>query len=167
MIKGWDDGLLGICPGEKRKLTIPSRLGYGDMGAGDRIPPKSTLIFEVECIGLEDGPAPQNIFKEIDTDNDNQLSREELSEYLKNQVPAGEGNPDQDKLVEDIFQHEDQDKNGYISHEEFSGPKHDELWAVAEVASLFFLPLKEYLNIFLINKSSCKDSCNVKSKLSK
>jgi len=35
--------------------------------------------------------------------------------------------PEQDKLVEEIFQHEDQDKNGYISHEEFSGPKHDEL----------------------------------------
>lgn len=32
-----------------------------------------------------------------------------------------------DKLVEEIFQHEDKDKNGYISHEEFSGPKHDEL----------------------------------------
>ena len=35
--------------------------------------------------------------------------------------------PDQDKLVEEIFQHEDQDKNGFISHDEFSGPKHDEL----------------------------------------
>ena len=34
---------------------------------------------------------------------------------------------DQDKLVEEIFSHEDKDKDGYISHEEFSGPKHDEL----------------------------------------
>ena len=34
---------------------------------------------------------------------------------------------DQDKLVEEIFSHEDQDKDGYISHSEFSGPKHDEL----------------------------------------
>ena len=33
----------------------------------------------------------------------------------------------QDKLVEEIFSHEDKDKDGYISHEEFSGPKHDEL----------------------------------------
>lgn len=33
-----------------------------------------------------------------------------------------------DKLVEEIFQHEDKDRNGFISHEEFSGPKHDELW---------------------------------------
>jgi len=79
VIKGWDDGLLGICPGEKRKLTIPSHLGYGDIGAGDRIPPKSTLVFEVECTGVEDGPVPQNIFKEIDSNNDNQISREEVS----------------------------------------------------------------------------------------
>lgn len=35
--------------------------------------------------------------------------------------------PEQDKLVEDIFQHEDRDRNGFISHDEFSGPKHDEL----------------------------------------
>lgn len=34
---------------------------------------------------------------------------------------------DNDKLVEEIFQHEDKDKNGFISHDEFSGPKHDEL----------------------------------------
>ena len=34
---------------------------------------------------------------------------------------------DQDKLVEEIFSHEDKDKDGFISHEEFSGPKHDEL----------------------------------------
>ena len=131
VIKGWDEGLLGVCPGERRKLTIPSHLGYGDIGAGELIPPKSTLIFEVECLAIEDGPAPVNIFKEIDLNNDNQLSREELSDYLKKQVPEGAAGthdlPDQDKLVEDIFQHEDRDKNGFISHEEFSGPKHDEL----------------------------------------
>ena len=56
-----------------------------------------------------------------------------VSSYLKKQMPeaakAGVKDlPDQDKLVEEIFQHEDQDKNGFISHQEFSGPKHDELW---------------------------------------
>ena len=33
----------------------------------------------------------------------------------------------QDKLIEEIFSHDDKDKDGYISHDEFSGPKHDEL----------------------------------------
>lgn len=129
VIKGWDQGLIGICPGEKRKLHIPSDLAYGDVGAGDLIPPKSSLVFEVECVSIEDGPPLINIFKEIDSDKDNQLSRDELSEYLKKQVPEGTNAdmPDQDKLVEDIFLHEDKDKDGFISHDEFSGPKHDEL----------------------------------------
>lgn len=43
------------------------------------------------------------------------------SEEVKNMLA------DHDKLVEEIFQHEDKDKNGFISHDEFSGPKHDEL----------------------------------------
>lgn len=60
----------------------------------------------------------------------------QVSEYLKKQMVAADGGEtdevknmlqEHDKLVEEIFQHEDKDKNGYISHDEFSGPKHDEL----------------------------------------
>merc|ERR1712025_681517 len=52
VIKGWDQGLLAMCAGEKRKLVIPPDLGYGDSGAGDKIPGGSVLIFEVELTKL-------------------------------------------------------------------------------------------------------------------
>lgn len=53
VIKGWDQGLLGTCVGEKRRLVIPSDLAYGKSGAGDTIPPDATLIFETELIKIE------------------------------------------------------------------------------------------------------------------
>lgn len=55
VIRGWDEGVVGMLIGEKRELKIAPELGYGDRGAGAVIPPGATLLFEVELLGLE-GP---------------------------------------------------------------------------------------------------------------
>ncbi|GMH96406.1 hypothetical protein TrVE_jg5658 [Triparma verrucosa] len=52
VIQGWDRGLSNMCVGEKRKLTIPSDLGYGETGAGNDIKPGDTLVFEVELLDI-------------------------------------------------------------------------------------------------------------------
>ena len=97
VIKGWDQGLLDMCVGEKRVLTIPPELGYGSSGAGNDIPGGATLKFEVECIrigGAGDAPKEPNIFAEIDTDADGNISYKEMETWFKDkrgqeEIPKG------------------------------------------------------------------------------
>jgi len=54
VIPGWDQGVVGMRVGGKRRLTVPSALGYGAHGAGGVIPPHATLIFEIELLEVSD-----------------------------------------------------------------------------------------------------------------
>ncbi|MBO1754668.1 FKBP-type peptidyl-prolyl cis-trans isomerase [Allobranchiibius sp. CTAmp26] len=50
VISGWDEGIVGMRAGGRRKLTIPPQMGYGERGAGDAIKPGETLIFVVDLV---------------------------------------------------------------------------------------------------------------------
>ncbi|GBE80647.1 hypothetical protein BKA93DRAFT_528807 [Sparassis latifolia] len=53
VIRGWDEGLKGMCTNEKRTLTIPPNMAYGPRGFGNVIPPNSALVFDVELVSLD------------------------------------------------------------------------------------------------------------------
>jgi FK506-binding protein 14 len=124
VIKGWDEGIVGLCVGAKAKLIIPPEKGYGAQGAGGVIPGGATLNFDVEVVDISEGPPPPpNFFTQIDLNQDGVLDKDEIEKYFKDNgydVPA------------ELWEREDTNKDGVISWEEFSGPKGDSPPSVKE-----------------------------------
>nr|XP_033802361.1 peptidyl-prolyl cis-trans isomerase FKBP7 isoform X2 [Geotrypetes seraphini] len=129
VIKGLEIGMMNMCPGEKRKVTIPPSLAYGIHGSG-KIPPNATLIFEIELYAVTQGPRSVNAFKQIDLDQDKQLSRDEIKHYLMEDFKKDDKPRDlarEDWILEDIFKKNDHDGDGFISTKEYNIYQHDEL----------------------------------------
>nr|XP_019955313.1 PREDICTED: peptidyl-prolyl cis-trans isomerase FKBP7-like [Paralichthys olivaceus] len=129
VIKGLDIGMMDMCPGEKRKITVPPALAFGEKGK-DPVPPNATVVFEVEVYSVSRGPRSMEAFGEMDHDKDKSLTKAEVKEHLKLSYEKG-GKPRDDafyeKIMADIFQKSDQDKDGLISAKEYNIYEHDEL----------------------------------------
>jgi len=133
VIKGWDLGLMEMCPGEKRRLTVPAVLGYGKKGLRGIIPANATLIFLVDLLDMRHAApnyAPMDLFTSLDKNNDKILTRDEVSHYVDYQVRmyrnknAPKLTPEEhEKMIDDIMVKEDKNGDGVIQHSEFSGPK--------------------------------------------
>ena len=81
MIAGFEGGILDMCEGELRHLTVPSKWAYGDNAFG-QFPPRTTLYFFVHVLSFEhvtNAPVKDNTFLSIDHDGDDQLSSDEVS----------------------------------------------------------------------------------------
>ncbi|XP_028618810.1 peptidyl-prolyl cis-trans isomerase FKBP7 [Grammomys surdaster] len=131
VIKGLDIAMMDMCPGEKRKVIIPPSFAYGKEGyAEGKIPPNATLMFEIELYAVTKGPRSIETFKEIDTDNDRQLSRAEIELYLQKDFEKDAKPRDksyQKAVLEDIFKKNDHNGDGFISPKEYNVHQHDEL----------------------------------------
>jgi len=133
VVRGWELGLLDMCPGEKRRLEVPAELGYGAKGLRGIIPANATLTFLVDLLDLRRATpnyAPIDLFTSLDKDGDAHLSRDEISQYVKyqskmyrNKNAPPPNDEEHEQMVDDIMLKEDKDKDGKISHKEFSGPK--------------------------------------------
>ena len=114
VISGLDQGLIGLCKHSKANIVIPPHLAYGSYGKPEQGVTKETILrYDVEIIDIQ--PPVPNDFKDIDTNKDWKISKSEARRYFENK--------NQNIDLDALFEAEDADDDGYVSWEEFTGPK--------------------------------------------
>ncbi|KAM6966847.1 peptidyl-prolyl cis-trans isomerase FKBP10-like [Tautogolabrus adspersus] len=136
VISGLEEGLSGMCVGERRKVVVPPHWGHGESGAGG-VPRSAVLFFELELVELQkgvpegfmfvwlgDGPDP--LFPAMDLNGDKEVPLEEFSAFIMLQVKEGKGRLrpgfNNDSIIEDMFNNQDSNKDGKIVKEELELP---------------------------------------------
>ena len=135
VIPGWDEGLMGMCTGDKAVLVVPPHLAYGNVGTGtgeDDVPPGATIKFDIEIISVMEGPTKEEdeaqataMFEGADTDKDGKLSRAEFDAMFASQIGEVDSADEMAAIQEQLqkfWESQDQDKDGVLTLEEFLAP---------------------------------------------
>ncbi|XP_008296724.1 peptidyl-prolyl cis-trans isomerase FKBP10-like [Stegastes partitus] len=132
VIDGLDEGLRGMCAGEKRLITVPPHLGHGERGATG-VPSSAVLVFDIEMVSFEKGvppgylfvwleESPADLFSALDINKNGEVPQEEFGEFIKLQVVEGKGRIKpgltMEQVVVDMFQNQDRNKDGMITANE-------------------------------------------------
>lgn len=117
-LPGMDHGLIGLCKDAKATITVPPQYGYGAKGSEDfDIPPGATLQYEVFIEDVKSEIEEHgNLFISMDYDGSGDLTKEEVLEYMEKQIGRK-------TLPEGFWEGQDKDGDGFISWDEFTGPK--------------------------------------------
>ncbi|XP_072224906.1 peptidyl-prolyl cis-trans isomerase FKBP10-like [Leuresthes tenuis] len=132
VIQGLEEGLKGMCVGERREVVIPPHWAHGEDGAGG-VPRSAVLVFELELVELQKGvpegymfvwlgDTPDPLFQTMDLNGDKEVPLEEFSNFIRLQVKEGKGRLrpglDADTVIKDMFDNQDQNKDGKIVEDE-------------------------------------------------
>ncbi|XP_035035971.1 peptidyl-prolyl cis-trans isomerase FKBP10 [Hippoglossus stenolepis] len=132
VIHGLEEGLRGMCVGERRKVVVPPHWGHGEDGAGG-VPKSAVLFFELELVELQKGVpegymfvwlgnGPDPLFPAMDLNGDKEVPLEEFSSFIMIQVKEGKGRlrpgVDTDSIIKDIFNNQDRNADGKIIEDE-------------------------------------------------
>ncbi|XP_069004740.1 peptidyl-prolyl cis-trans isomerase FKBP10-like isoform X2 [Embiotoca jacksoni] len=144
VILGLEEGLSGMCMGERREVVVPPHFGHGENGAG-AVPQSAVLFFQLELVELRKGvpegfmfvwlgDGPKHLFSAMDLNGDKIVPLEEFSTFITLQVKEGKGRlrpgVDADSIIKDMFNNQDRDRDGKIVENELDEServKRDEL----------------------------------------
>uniref|UniRef100_A0A3Q0RTU0 peptidylprolyl isomerase n=1 Tax=Amphilophus citrinellus TaxID=61819 RepID=A0A3Q0RTU0_AMPCI len=134
VILGLEEGLRGMCVGERREVVVPPHFGHGENGAGG-VPRSAVLLFELELVKLQKGvpegymfvwleETPDPLFPAMDLNGDKQVPLEEFALFIRLQVQEGKGRLrpgiDADSIIKDMFDNQDGNKDGKIVEDELT-----------------------------------------------
>ncbi|KAM9780611.1 peptidyl-prolyl cis-trans isomerase FKBP10-like [Neosynchiropus ocellatus] len=132
VIHGLEQGLSGMCVGERREVVVPPHFAHGENGAGS-VPSNAVLLFQLELIDLQKGvppgfmfvwleDSPEPLFPSMDLNNDRVVPLQEFSDFIMLQVKEGKGRlrpgVDAGSIIADMFNNQDRNGDGYISPDE-------------------------------------------------